>query len=146
MLLLNAARLLFRVYISMFHTQNALVAFIVEMFENIFVIHFAGCWFFAAGVITNLQVTNFFPRCINIVNDISFVCAACDTCRKEICMKGCSPLCTLQKFDRCGEEKDQAYRSMLQAPSPIHAVQKSHTQAQRFYNIGCLKSVERVLP
>src|SRR3546814_12279358 len=57
---------------AMFTTENALVAFVINMFEDILIIHFAGGRFIATRVIADMKRSNIIPASIYIGNDVTF--------------------------------------------------------------------------
>ena len=62
-----------RFEVAMFHTHDTTVAFVVNVFEDVFVIHFAGGRLFSAGIVSNLEVNNLIPAFFNVWNNVSLV-------------------------------------------------------------------------
>lgn len=57
----------------MLHAQDTPVSLMVDMLEDILIIHFPCGWFIAAGIITDLEVSNLAVGQVHIVYDISFI-------------------------------------------------------------------------
>ena len=55
----------------MFHPQDAVVAFSVDVFEDIPVIDFTRRWLFAPWVVTDLEITDLVPCSIDVGNQVS---------------------------------------------------------------------------
>src|SRR6186713_669909 len=57
----------------MFHTHDTTVALVVDVFEDVFVIHFSGGRLFSTWIVSNLEVSNFIPAFFNVWNNVSLV-------------------------------------------------------------------------
>ena len=49
------------VFGSVFHAENAFVSFVIQMLENIFIVHLAGGGLFPAGIIADLEISGSDP-------------------------------------------------------------------------------------
>lgn len=57
----------------MFHTHDAFKSFLVDMLEDILVIHLSSGRFLATWVIADLEVTDFIPCSVDIPDDIPLI-------------------------------------------------------------------------
>src|ERR1700722_12660513 len=58
---------------AVFHAEDAFVTLLIDMFENVMVIHFTGAGFFAAGVVADLQIGDMVPGAIQVGDEVAFV-------------------------------------------------------------------------
>src|SRR5690606_31831321 len=58
---------------SVLHTHNALKSFLMDMPENIPVVHFTRGGLVAARIIPNLEIGDLVPAAVDVVDDITFV-------------------------------------------------------------------------
>ena len=56
---------------AVLHTQDALVSFFVNMFEDVSIIDFAGCRFFSAGVVAYVKYGYFLPGAVHIGDEVA---------------------------------------------------------------------------
>ncbi len=59
--------------VAMFHTHDTTEALVVDVFEDVFVIHFSGGRLFSARIVSNLEISNLTPAFFNVWNNVSFV-------------------------------------------------------------------------
>ena len=57
----------------MLHAHDTPESFVVDVLEDISIVNLSGRWFFAAGIVTDLEVGDLAPRTVDVRDEIAFV-------------------------------------------------------------------------
>ena len=57
----------------MFHPQDAVVTFSVNVLEDVPIVDFSGRRLFAAGIVTHLEIANLLPGHIHVGNEVTLL-------------------------------------------------------------------------